>query len=139
VVHRGDPAAVLRKGGREVKLRTPVDGEVTAVNAALAGRPETLAERPFGGGWLVTLAPRNLGAAIRRMFVAEGAVEWMRRELARLREALVGLGGGELAGATLPDGGLPVEGLAERLTDEGWRSLSAELFDPAAEPEEAAA
>ena len=132
ILHRGDRAAVLRKGEREIELRTPVDGEVTAVNAALAKRPETLAERPFGAGWLVTLAPRNLGAAIRRMFVAEGAVEWMRRELARLREALVGLGDRELAGATLPDGGLPVEGLAGRLTDEAWRSLTAELFDPAA-------
>jgi hypothetical protein len=56
----------------------------------------------------------------------------MRRELARLREALVGLGDRELAGATLPDGGLPVEGLAGRLTDEAWRNLTAELFDPAA-------
>ena len=147
VLHRGDAAAVLRKGGREVKLRTPVDGEVTAVNADVEGRPESLAEHPFGRGWLVTLRPRDLGASLKRMFIAEGAVEWMRRELGRLREALVGLGdGGALAGATLPDGGLPVEGLAGRLSDEAWRSLTAELFepgeaqaDPRAEPLEEAA
>jgi glycine cleavage system H lipoate-binding protein len=134
VLHRGDTAAVLRMGNREVKLRTPVDGVVTAVNTDLAGRPEALAERPFGGGWLVSLAPRDLGGAIRRMFVADGAAAWMRRELARLRDLLVGMGDGALAGATLPDGGLPVAGLAAKLTDDGWRTLTEALFDPGAEP-----
>lgn len=137
VLHRGDPVAVLRKGEREVKVRTPVDGEVTAVNPALGRRPATLDEHPFGGGWLVRLAPRNLGEALKRMFVADGAVEWMRRELGRLRDLLVGFAARPaLAAATLPDGGLPVEGLAARLTDDEWRVLSAALFDPAADPEE---
>lgn len=133
VLHRGDTAAVLRKGEREVKLRTPVDGVVTAVNSDLAGRPDSLTERPFGSGWLVSVAPKDLGGAIRRMFISDGAAAWMRRELARMRDLLVGLGDGALAGATLPDGGLPVAGLAARLSDDDWRALTDALFDPDAD------
>lgn len=137
ILHRGDVAAVLRKGERSVELRTPVDGVVTGVNTSPEAAPAALAANPFGAGWLVSLAPRNLAASLRRMSVAEEAGTWMRRELARLRDFLVGLGeGGALASATLPDGGLPVEGLAEHLTDPQWRRLTERFFDPSADAEE---
>lgn len=139
VLHRGDPVAVLRKGGREIKLRTPVDGEVTAVNPAVEERPDALDEKPFGAGWLVRLAPSHLGESLKRLFVAEGAAEWMRRELSRLRDLLVGFGDRPaLAAATLPDGGLPIEGLAAALSDDEWRTLTEALFDPAADAGEPA-
>ena len=128
-VGRGDPVAVLHHGGRSLPVRSPVDGRVAAVNAPLEAEPGRLAADPYGQGWLCTIAPRGLGGALRRLLVAEEAQAWMRRELASLRDFLVGMGErGALATATLPDGGLPVEGLAGRLAEGDWNELAERFF-----------
>ena len=60
----------------------------------------------------MSLAPRDLGGSLRRLFVAEEARTFLRDELARMRDFLVGLslaGRGSLgspAMVTLPDGGV---------------------------------
>jgi hypothetical protein len=106
-----------------------VDGRITAVNSELTGA--ALEKEPFADGWLVKLAPRNLGAALRQLFVAEEAREFLRKELANLRDYLAGLslaGQPSVAMATLPEGGLPVDGLAERMSDEEWQELVERFF-----------
>jgi glycine cleavage system H protein len=40
-------------------LFAPVAGEVTEVNAALAGNPALDNQQPFGDGWLIRLRPSN--------------------------------------------------------------------------------
>jgi hypothetical protein len=63
--------------------------------------------------------------------VAEEAREFLRTELASLRDYLAGLslaGHRSVAMATLPDGGLPVEGLARRMSAEEWQELVERFF-----------
>jgi glycine cleavage system H protein len=130
-VRQGEPLAVLRRGERRIEVKSPVDGVITAANPLAAGNPAYIADHPFGAGWLVSLKPKNLAAALRRLFVAEEARSYLREQLANLRDFLVGfsLAGREsLATATLPDGGLPVEGLAAHLSDEEWRELVERFF-----------
>ena len=127
----GDRVAVLRHGNRSVELRSPVEGVVTDTNPMVLSEPDRLAREPFGSGWLLSLRPRELGSALRRLFVAEEARTFLREEIANLREYLVGLsmaGRGSLATATLPDGGLPVEGLASRMTEEEWEEIKERFF-----------
>lgn len=40
-------------------LYSPADGEVIAVNAAVADKLETLSEDPYGAGWLVKIRLRD--------------------------------------------------------------------------------
>jgi glycine cleavage system H protein len=130
-VRPGDRLAVLRQGERDLELKSPVEGTVTAVNPIAAANPARIGQEPFGNGWLVSVAPRDLGGTLRRLFVAEEARTFLREELARMRDFLVGLslaGRGSLATATLPDGGLPVEGLAARLSAAEWRELTERFF-----------
>lgn len=130
-VRPGDRLAVLRQGERELEVKSPVEGTVTAVNPIAAVNPARIRQEPFENGWLVSLAPRDLGRTLRRLFVAEEARSFLREELAGLRDFLVGLslaGRGSLATATLPDGGLPVEGLAGRLSDGEWHELTERFF-----------
>ena len=130
-VRCGEPVATLRRGARTVAVKSPVDGVVTAANPLATANPARIAQEPFGLGWLVRLEPRELGAALRRLAVAEEAKGYLREQLSRLRDFLVGLsmaGRESLATATLPDGGLPVEGLAERLSEEDWRELAERFF-----------
>lgn len=40
-------------------VKTPVSGEIVAVNDALAGKPATINSDPYGTGWMVKLKPSN--------------------------------------------------------------------------------
>ena len=49
------------------ELFTPVTGEVTAVNEALADQPEFVNHAPYDGGWMVRVAlsdPAQLNALL---------------------------------------------------------------------------
>jgi glycine cleavage system H protein len=43
------------------ELYAPVSGEVTAVNAALAGSPESVNKDPHGAAWIIKVRPSNPG------------------------------------------------------------------------------
>jgi len=125
-VRRGERFATLEHDGREVALRSPVDGIVSAVNADVLREPSRTAADPFGDGWLVRVEPMALGAALHGMVIAREAAAWMRNELRRLRDALVE-GAPQLA-PTLPDGGLPVDGVARRLDAVAWERIADRMF-----------
>jgi glycine cleavage system H protein len=42
------------------ELFTPVSGEVTAINEALADAPELVNSEPYGGGWMIKLKLANI-------------------------------------------------------------------------------
>jgi len=126
-VRRGEPVAVLRRGERTVTLPSPVDGTIAGVNPEVEADPQQVARDPFAGGWLLKVLPRGLDGAVKQMFVAEEAVDWMRRELQRLRDAVAGFGTVS-AVPTLPDGGLPVAGLAAAIPDQEWNELNTQFF-----------
>ena len=128
-LRKGERLALLRQGDRTLEVKSPVDGRVAAVNVGLT--PERLLAEPFGAGWIVRMEPRELPATLRLLHVAEEAKAFLRGELANLRDFLAGLslaGHPSLATATLPDGGLPVEGLAGRLSPEEWQELKDRFF-----------
>jgi glycine cleavage system H lipoate-binding protein len=132
-VRRGDAIATLIRGARSLTLRTPVDGVVTRVNPVAQATPECLQDDPYGQGWLLWLAPSNLSAALKRMFVAEEATAWARGQLQRLRDFVAaGPADARLVGATLQDGGAPIEGLTDHLDDARWKQLVDEIFPPRA-------
>jgi glycine cleavage system H protein len=132
-VRRGDVIATLIRGARSLTLRTPVDGVVTRVNPVAQANPERLQDDPYGQGWLLWLAPRDLGASLKRMFVAEEATAWAREQLHKLRDFVAaGSADSQLVGATLQDGGAPIEGLSDHLDDARWKQLVDEILPPRA-------
>lgn len=126
----GDPIATLRRGNRQLNLLSPVEGVLATVNTALQGEPAGLNAAPFDAGWLYDIRPTNLAAALRRMSVAEEARDWMRQEVARLRNLIASLTPSEAEPLpALLDGGVPLEGFAERLSDEQWEALLDRFFE----------
>lgn len=62
---RGDEAAVVESVKAASEVYTPVDGEVVAVNDALADEPGKVNEDAEGGGWFFRIKlsdPSQLGA-----------------------------------------------------------------------------
>ncbi len=132
-VHVGDTVAVLGRGDREVRLRSPVEGTVAAVNATVRKHPGRLEADCPDRSWLYQIRPRRLSDSLRRMYVGEEANEWMGKEIGRLRDcmAAVAVGTAEPS-ATLADGGLPVNGLAAAIGVDEWRELAAQFFEESA-------
>ena len=58
-VKTGDGLAVVESVKAASDVFSPVTGEVTAVNDALADNPETVNDAPEGGGWFVKLKVAN--------------------------------------------------------------------------------
>jgi CheY-like chemotaxis protein/glycine cleavage system H lipoate-binding protein len=56
---------LLTKDGRSHTVWCPVSGSVLEVNAYLPGDPSLSVREPFGAGWLIRLAPRNLEEDLR--------------------------------------------------------------------------
>jgi glycine cleavage system H protein len=130
-VRQGDMLAELGSGERELRLLSPVQGTVTAVNDSLLAKPGDLHADPYERGWLCSIRPEGLAASLKRMFIAEETEEWMRSELRRLRDSLSSREGELIA---LADGGQPIQGLAGCLEPEEWDEFVERFFELPARP-----
>jgi glycine cleavage system H protein len=137
-VQSGQPIATLGRGSRLIRLHSPIDGVVEAVNPEAQREPGRLADDPYRTGWLLKIRPKNLAAALRRMFVAEEAASWMRDELSRLRDLISSLGPPQgRAAPALLDGGVPMDGFADEVSDEQWVAIVETLFESPPQAERA--
>jgi glycine cleavage system H protein len=133
-VRAGDPVVSFRHGERSIELRSPVDGVIAAVNPGVESSPARVQADPFNKGWIYRISPRNLGRALRRMFLADEAAAWMRDELRALRDHLTELTGRQPESSpTMADGGVPVHGVAAGLEPDAWRELTKRFFGGSAQ------
>lgn len=130
-VKQGQPFAAVRQGGRTALLPAPVDGIVCAVNGELAKVPGLIKRDPYTRGWLMAVRPTNLTANFSHLTIGEGALAWLKAELARLREFLhvtLTLERDALVGTTAADGGLAADGLLEHLDNETWADFQSKFL-----------
>ena len=66
----GEPCAVVESVKAASDVYSPVAGEITLGNPALAGEPEAVNNDPYGKGWLMRLRPTK-GAASAELMPAD--------------------------------------------------------------------
>jgi len=59
-VQAGTACAVVESVKAASDVYAPISGKVTAVNTALADKPETINEDAYGEGWIFVVKPSNL-------------------------------------------------------------------------------
>jgi len=111
-IRKGGALLELVKGDRELAVKSPVSGEVVAVNGSKAGLRT--------GEWTVCVEPARLGAELKNLRIGDEAMAWVKQEAARFREFLVDGFAATPALATLPDGGEPAKGVLNLLPEEHW-------------------
>ena len=117
-VEAGRVAAVLEVDGARFELLAPLDGEVTAINQAVAARPATMVEDPYGMGWLFDLRMRDGRDPARSLLSDSEARAWMgEAELAVMEAVAPGVG------PTLQDGGQLLPGSLRSLAPAKWTQL----------------
>jgi len=123
-VKRGETVVSVRVGSRILAVPSPVDGRVVEVNDRVGSQPWLVSRDPYGAGWCLGIWSRDLKEALRPLRVGAGAAAFMREELGRLIDFLLGRAVPGTA-PVLADGGTPLVGAAGALDDEGWRAFEA--------------
>jgi hypothetical protein len=114
------PAFHAVKGKVRVRILSPVDGEV--VEARSGAGPGRLAGA--GGEWLLRVRPEGGHFDARPLLTGGEVRPWVLREVERLQRVLQGGG----AGATLADGGAPVDDISGAIPEEERDALFCEMF-----------
>ena len=124
-VARGAPLFRLFHDGRELVARSPVDGEVTAINTRLVDEPGLVNQSPYGAGWAVRLRDSRLRKERRDLLGGTEARDWFRCEVDRLIAEL----SPATVPATMPDGGLVSAELYRFIQPDQWKRLNESFFD----------
>jgi len=80
-VERQAEFGTLETAKTTVSLLSPISGTIEQVNGILSEKPELVNADPYGEGWLVILAPRNLEDDLKTLMSADGYFELMLRKL----------------------------------------------------------
>ncbi len=123
VLEQAKSAWKVEVDGKTIEMLSPVQGEVVAVNEEVAKRPDMINADPYQKGWLLKLKDRRLNADLKNLLSGKLARAWMEDVESALRERIYG----DLS-AALPDGGVPVSGIARSLDPENWDQVAREFL-----------
>jgi glycine cleavage system H lipoate-binding protein len=74
---QGEKGWTLSRGGKDLEMVFPLDGEVIALNEPAAHSPEILSKEPYGRGWLVMVKTKDLKRNLRNLLRGSVATKWM--------------------------------------------------------------
>lgn len=124
-IRQGQKAWTLYRDGVAVDMLSPVEGEVTEVNDALAADPELARKDPYGDGWMFQVNSPDAKTTLRNLLGGGMARAWMQEASARLQRMMP-----NAAGALAQDGGMAIDDLSKAVPDQDWQKLTSEFFLP---------
>ena len=130
-VSKGDLMAEINHKGKNLKIYSPISGEVIEANPLLSKRPEILNEDPYLKGWMYKIKPTSWMADTNSYFLAEEASDWSRQELERFKDFLSSSMGKYLpdnANVILQDGGEICDQPLSELPDEVWQDFQKDFL-----------
>jgi glycine cleavage system H protein len=80
-IERQREFGTLETAKTTVSLLSPMSGTVEEANGRLVEKPELVNSDPYGEGWLVILAPRNLEDELKTLMNADQYFELMLKKL----------------------------------------------------------
>ena len=117
-LRQGEPAFAALQSGKRIEFVSPVDGVVCAVNERINVDPAARKE-PYEKGWAFMIRPSNLSQNLKKLRIGAEAAAWLEREARSFTEFLALHRAVPVeVGATLPDGGIHVEGIMETMDGE---------------------
>lgn len=122
-VRQGDLGWTVKVGPHAVRMLSPVDGVVEAVNPVVAREPDIVNREPYDSGWLLKVRVSDDGRPGRNLISGN----LVRDRLNRTAERLRGMMTPEL-GLMLPDGGEPVSGFGRVLSETEWGEVAESLL-----------
>lgn len=128
-VHKGELLASVTQGDKTIRILSPIEGTIEQYNFELEDNPEEFAENPYTKGWFYLINPANLSADLKSFAVADQTRSWWSKEINRMREFVQAhLPQPALAGLTIQDGGLPLDGLVAHFDRKTMEEFEAQFL-----------
>lgn len=132
LIRKGGLLAEIEQNGKQLRIFSPLSGQIEAANSLLAEEPEALYEDPFRKGWIYQIKPSDWVSETRSYYLAEEATGWMTRELVRFKDFIVtatGKNSIEMSGIILQDGGELRDHILTELPDELWKDFQKDFLN----------
>ncbi|MCK9411130.1 MAG: glycine cleavage system protein H [Prolixibacteraceae bacterium] len=126
IVQKEDMLAVVSHNGKQLRIVTPISGEIIAVNALLQQNPEMLNDDPYQKGWMYKIKPSRWIAETSKCYIAEEATGWSVKELERFKDFLatsVQRYAPEPTNVILQDGGELIDQPLSALPEDVWKDF----------------
>ena len=123
----GDTLATVYRGGRSLKLTSPVACTVITTNTELKKSARSVEEDTYGSAWLMRVWPEDHAAALSSFKVGKSAVQFLRRETQRFCDFLSARTAPELMGMAMADGAHPIIGAAQSLDEDSFTEFEREF------------
>lgn len=112
---------LLHSGKRTVRMVSPANGVIKAVNPSVAADPSILNRDPYFDGWVFSMKLR--GDAVDGLYHGNVAVTWFESEIERLQRAF-----SQDLGITATDGGEALVDISSRLNDAQWEKIVSQFL-----------
>ena len=130
-IKKGDTLMTVQHGNRLLSIPAPITGKVLTVNESLLASPNRLHQDPYIAGWVAVIAPKNISSELHFLTIADDAAKWLRKEVSRFRDFIKTqsqIGVATPAGATMLDGGIPLNGVLEQFNESTWNAFQKEFL-----------
>ncbi len=84
-IKKGDAILRLKQEGKELIVRSPIEGVVELTNMQLSKKPHLLNEALFSEGWAYTITPSRTND-LRAFYLGNDTRIWLKEEMGRLRD-----------------------------------------------------
>lgn len=131
-VSRGEPVAKITSEGRELKIASPVSGQISRLNEEVAAQSGLVNTDPYGKGWLYRLKPAQWKEEVQDCRLDKDAVEWTKQELVRCKDFLVNASASAASGdpqMVLQAGGELTDFPLAEMPPEVWIKFQQEFLD----------
>jgi glycine cleavage system H protein len=78
---KGKPVATVESSKWVGPVKSPISGEIVAVNEMLATDATIINRSPYGDGWIVTMKPSDLDAELAGLLTGDAAVDAYRERI----------------------------------------------------------
>lgn len=120
---QGERALHFEIEGKLIKILSPVDGNVIAVNEQVVNSPEIINQDPYQQGWLIKVKSKKLGTNLKNLLSGNVARAWIEDTINKISRSITGG-----YGVVLQDGGTIRDGFMKDIAPEEWEHLAAEFF-----------
>jgi len=125
-VKKGEVLTIINHNGKNLRIMSPISGEIRRTNSNLGENPGLLKDDPYRQGWIYTIKPTNWKSETNSYYLAEEATYWAKQELLRFKDFLsvsVQKYMPEPSGVVLQDGGELIDAPLAELPQEVWQDF----------------
>jgi glycine cleavage system H protein len=130
-IKKGDFLGEIVQNGKQLRVYSPISGEIMETNSLLTKNPELINEDPYLKGWIYKIKPTSWVTDTHSYFLAEDASQWARQELARFKDFLsesIVKYSPDPSSVVLQDGGELRDQPLSELSNEIWQDFQQEFM-----------